>query len=76
MTLDDALNELRECRGFLRSGYAYDLLGTFLDSEGEELPTLEEADALFRTLMLDEGMLLVDAQRAYTAALVVIESSS
>lgn len=58
MTFDEHMERLT-------LGYAYDLMWAFVEGTA----SVEDADALFRTLMLDEGWGLEDASEVFQQAL-------
>lgn len=78
MEIEDALTKLEYVKGALRpqSGYAYDIVSGLLDPEADfsERDTLE-ADALFRTLVLDEHWEVDEAREVYEAAYSILEQS-
>lgn len=62
--LRNAHNEVRA-----RGGYGCDLLVSFIrDYNNESAPTQQDADSLFRTLILDDYMSLQQATDVYRAA--------
>ena len=90
MTELEAIGLLERARKELRAGYAYDIISDLiLDATEPESPNPDkrlakgharlgglEADALFRTLVLDHGWNVERAGPLYTAAMVIVERAS
>jgi hypothetical protein len=66
-----ALGYLSQLAKDLTPGYASDLAGAFVDDEGNLCE--QDADSLFRTLVLDHDLDVPRARRAYHAAMLVLE---
>lgn len=67
---------LQDVVGRCRRGYAHDLAVGFLrPHEAMKGPTALDADALFRTLVLDERWDVRDAELAYCHAMATIDDN-
>lgn len=87
MTKIEAIATLKEAQAVCGRGYAHDIISGLLADDSPQLPAMkrrrgqvaeepvftdQDADSLFRTLVLDEGFALDSATETYTAATILI----
>jgi len=68
-----SINKLTEAAAELKSGYAFDIIESIMAPKAKNEPL--EADALFRTLVLDEAYDVNEAKELWSAAMHVLEAT-